>query len=314
MTYKKKSLGQHFLTDQEAAKQIADALEPVPERGSCLEIGPGEGALTRFLLERPELNLCVCELDDRFAERLPKKFPALKDRVLHRDFLTVSESELPPAPMMLVGNFPYNISSQIIFKMLDWKDRIPVMVGMFQREVAQRLCAGPGGRDYGVVSVLAGAWYEAEYLFELPPGSFSPPPKVHSAVIRMIRRERDPMPDEQLFRRIAKTAFHQRRKKLRNALHGLYEDSILQHPFFDFRAEDLSVATYELLAQHWPELPPADQLHGSALAIGSSDEVTHAGARPQGESEPKSVDRLLMESEFGEEDRKKKKKKSGGKK
>jgi len=252
---KKKSLGQHFLTEPGAARRIADALQPLPPGRRCLEIGPGEGALTRHLLARGDLDLYVCELDDRFAVRLPVLFPPLQNRVLHRDMLALDEAELPPAPFALVGNFPYNISSQIIFRMLDWKAHIPIMVGMFQREVAQRLCAGPGSKEYGVISVLAGAWYRAEYLFELPPEAFSPPPKVHSAVIRMVRLERAPMADEEQFRRLVKAAFQQRRKKLRNALHEFYGPEQLALPFFDRRAEDLSGAVYEALAAVWPALP-----------------------------------------------------------
>lgn len=252
---KKKSLGQHFLTEPGAARRIADALQPLSPGNRCLEIGPGEGALTRHLLARGDLELHVCELDDRFAARLPVLFPLLQNRVLHEDFLALNEAALPAAPFVLVGNFPYNISSQIIFRMLDWRTRIPLMVGMFQREVALRLCAGPGSKAYGVISVLAGAWYRAEYLFELPPSAFSPPPKVHSAVIRLHRRERDPLPDEALFRRLVKAAFQQRRKKLRNALQEFYAEEQLALPLFDRRAEDLSGAVYEAMAAAWPALP-----------------------------------------------------------
>ncbi len=255
---KKKSLGQHFLIDADAAARIAASLQPLPPGGRCLEIGPGEGALTRHLLARGDLDLYACELDDRYAAQLPQRFPSLTGRIIHRDVLQLREDELPPAPFALVGNFPYNISSQIVFRMLDWRDRIPMMVGMFQREMAERICSGPGSRDYGIISVLAGAWYDSEYLFELPPSSFSPPPKVHSAVIKLRRRERLPMPDEELFRRLVRTAFQQRRKKLRNALHTMYNPEQLHDPLFDRRAEELPVAVYESMAVAWPEFHPEE--------------------------------------------------------
>jgi 16S rRNA (adenine1518-N6/adenine1519-N6)-dimethyltransferase len=256
MVYKKKSLGQHFLRDSGAAQAVAEALEPLPEGGRCLEIGPGQGALTRWLLLRPGLDLWVCERDDRFAASLPTRFAALSGRVLHRDVLELVPAELPPAPLVLVGNFPYNISSQIVFWMLDKRERFPKMVGMFQREMALRICAGPGSRDYGIISVLVAAWYRAEYLFELPPEAFDPPPKVHSAVIRLERREREPMPDESRFRLLVRTAFQQRRKKLRNALAALYPPGALSHPGFDRRAEELPLEEYEAMARSWPGLPP----------------------------------------------------------
>ena len=255
--YKKKSLGQHFLRDSGAAQAIAEALEPLPEGGRCLEIGPGQGALTQWLLRREGLELWVCERDDRLVPALPLRFPALRGRVLHRDVLELGDADLPPGPLVLVGNFPYNISSQIVFWMLEHRERFPRMVGMFQREMAQRICAGPGSRDYGIISVLAGAWYRAEYLFELAPEAFDPPPRVHSAVIRLERREREPMPDEARFRLLVRTAFQQRRKKLRNALSALYPASALSSPAFDRRAEELPPEEYEALARSWPDLPPA---------------------------------------------------------
>jgi 16S rRNA (adenine1518-N6/adenine1519-N6)-dimethyltransferase len=259
MVYKKKSLGQHFLTDSGAAQAIAEALEPLPEGGRCLEIGPGQGALTRWLLLRPGLQLWVCERDDRFAAALPGRFAALSGRVLHRDVLALREADLPPGPLVLCGNFPYNISSQIVFWMLDHRELFPKMVGMFQREMALRICAGPGSRDYGIISVLVAAWYRAEYLFELPPQAFDPPPKVHSAVIRLERRQREPLPDEGRFRLLVRTAFQQRRKKLRNALAALYPAAALGGPAFDRRAEELAPEEYEAMARSWPELPPADK-------------------------------------------------------
>ncbi len=251
----KKSLGQHLLIDEAAAARTAAALLPLPKGSRVLEIGPGRGALTRHLLSLPAIDLYACELDDGFMAELPVRFPALQGRLLHRDFLELQPGELPPSPFYLSGNFPYNISSQIVFRMLDWKEHIPLMVGMFQREMAQRICSGPGSRDYGVISVLSGAWYRAEYLFELTPEAFRPPPRVHSAVIRMVRRERQAMPNEARFTRLVKTAFLQRRKKLRNALSTEYPASALSHPFFDCRAEQVPVALYEWLAEHWPDLP-----------------------------------------------------------
>lgn len=280
MVYKKKSLGQHFLRDEDAARRIAGALLPFSPAEFVLEIGPGEGALTRHLLALPEIDLRVCELDDRFVRELPGTFHALEGKILHRDFLTLAPDDLPNGSFALTGNFPYNISSQIIFRLLEWKARIPQLVGMFQREVAQRICAGPGGRDYGVLSVLAGAFYEAEYLFELPPEAFDPPPKVHSAVIRMRRRERAPLPDEALFRRLVKAAFLQRRKKLRNALSTWYPESVLALPFFDARAETLSVSTYETLAAAWPDFPESAIPHSMAAQAAGRKDTTPAKGKP----------------------------------
>ncbi len=252
---KKKSLGQHFLRAEDDAARIAAALEPLPEGGRVLEVGPGAGALTVHLLARGDLSLWACEFDDHWAAALPERFPALAGRVLHRDFLRLRPEELPPAPFAVAGNFPYNISSQIVFRILDWRDAVPVAVGMFQREVARRLAAGPGSKEYGVLSVLCAVWYEVEYLFELPPEAFDPPPKVHSAVVRLRRRRREPVPDPEGLRRLVKAAFAMRRKKLRNALKGWASAERLADPLFDRRAEELDPAAYEALAAELS--PPA---------------------------------------------------------
>ena len=245
--YKKKSLGQHFLRDETDSKRIADLLELPKGTDAALEVGPGQGALTQYLIDK-DFELFVSELDDRLIEELPKRFPALEGKVLAGDFLKAPLDMLPDS-FGLIGNFPYNISSQIVMRMVDERKRIPVMVGMFQREVGKRLCAEPGNRDYGVVTVLAQAWYKAEYCFELPPEAFDPPPKVHSAVIRMHRIDREPMANERLFRRVVKAAFSLRRKKLRNALRSVVPESWLEEPLFDRRAESLSVAEYEALTE-----------------------------------------------------------------
>lgn len=241
----KKALGQHFLTDLSIASRIADTIDlPGYDSLPILEIGPGTGVLTRFLLEKGRELKCV-ELDDESVSYLSAVYPRLP--VVEADFLQLDLSDIYPGPFVLTGNYPYNISSQIFFKLLDNKDRIPVCTGMLQREVAERICAAPGSRTRGILSVLLQAWYDCEYLFTVSEHVFNPPPKVKSGVLRLVRNGvTDLGCDEALFKRVVKTAFGQRRKTLRNSLaplippgHPLRED-----PLMSERPERLSVARF----------------------------------------------------------------------
>jgi 16S rRNA (adenine1518-N6/adenine1519-N6)-dimethyltransferase len=236
----KKSLGQHFLTDSSVSERIAAALQN-PQR--LLEVGPGGGALTRHLLKLP-VDLRTVELDTEKVAYLRKTYPGLT--VIEGDILEID----PPfeGPFTLVGNFPYNISSQIVFRVLEWKDRVAAMVGMFQKEVAQRIAAGPGSRTYGILSVLVQTYFTVDYLFEIGPEAFNPPPKVRSAVIRFLPRAEKPniRSEAHLFR-LVKAAFNQRRKMLRNAVRGLFPPDTLTDPIFDKRAEQLSPEDFAAL-------------------------------------------------------------------
>ena len=241
----KKSLGQHFLTDENIARAIADTLDNYPNT-PILEVGPGMGVLTQYLIAKKH-DLTVVELDHESVEYLQEHFPELEGRIVEKDFLKLDLSELFPGDFCVIGNYPYNISSQIFFKILDYKDRIPCCSGMIQKEVAERMAASPGGKTYGILSVLMQAWYEIEYLFTVPEHVFNPPPKVKSAVIRMTRnRVRQLGCDERLFKQVVKTAFNQRRKTLRNSLRNLVgkECEILSEQIFDERPERLSVQQF----------------------------------------------------------------------
>lgn len=217
----KKQLGQHFLTDQEVARRIADTVDACPGL-PILEVGPGMGVLTQYLLTKDRL-VKVVEIDTESVAYLHENMPQLADNILEDDFLRMSlEKTFDGKPFVLTGNYPYNISSQIFFKMLDYRDLIPCCTGMIQREVAQRMAAGPGSRTYGILSVLVQAWYSVEYLFTVDENVFCPPPKVKSAVIRLTRNDVTSLPcDENLFRRVVKTTFNQRRKTLRNNIRPL---------------------------------------------------------------------------------------------
>lgn len=251
----KKSYGQHFLNNERIAERIADSLTLAGQAYErVIEVGPGQGMLTQFLLKKP-FQLLAIEADRDMVLYLGKHFPELKDRIVSGDFLKAPLPELmQEQPFGLIGNFPYNISSQILFKMLENRRYIPEMVGMFQKEVAERVTAGPGSKTYGVISVLLQAFYEGEYLFTVSKGNFSPPPKVQSAVIRLLRKEQQELGcDEQLFRRVAKQAFSQRRKMLRNTMKAFIKgDSLLDDAFFSQRPERLSVADYVKLT-NWIE-------------------------------------------------------------
>jgi 16S rRNA (adenine1518-N6/adenine1519-N6)-dimethyltransferase len=241
----KKSLGQHFLKDENVCRKIIAALLHYP---FCrlLEVGPGGGALTKHLLEIPDLVFYAVEVDDEKVNYLVQTYPSLKERIIHKDFL---EMEMPfEQPFTVVGNFPYNISTQILFKVLDWKDKVECMVGMFQKEVAQRVAADPGNKVYGVTSVLVQAFFSVEYLFDVSEGSFQPPPKVKSGVLRLLpRKEKLSMKSEKEFFLLVKTAFNQRRKTLRNAVKGLFDAAILEDELFNKRAEQLRIEEFAAL-------------------------------------------------------------------
>ncbi|MBQ9462300.1 MAG: 16S rRNA (adenine(1518)-N(6)/adenine(1519)-N(6))-dimethyltransferase RsmA [Bacteroidales bacterium] len=250
----KKSLGQHFLTDLSIARRIVNTLSP-PSSASLtpvLEIGPGMGVLTQYLLQRPDIDLKAVELDGESVDYLLTHFPGMQGRLLQADYLRLDMHRVFPGSYCIVGNFPYNISSQIFFKILDDKDRVPEVVCMIQKEVAERIAEKPGSKTYGILSVLLQAWYDIEYCFTVGPGAFAPPPKVQSAVIRLIRNCRTELGcDEKLFKQVVKTAFNQRRKTLRNALKPLLaerpdKDEV---PFLDLRAERLSVEDFIVLTQ-----------------------------------------------------------------
>lgn len=241
----KKALGQHFLKDFSIAQRIADTLDDYKSM-PVLEIGPGMGMLTRPLLDKGH-DLTVVELDVESVAYLSIHFPELKDRILGEDFLKCDLSKLFPEKFCVIGNYPYNISSQIFFRVLDYKDNIPCCSGMIQKEVAERLASPPGSKAYGILSVLLQAWYDVEYLFTVSEHVFDPPPKVKSAVIRMTRNNVTSLGcDEVLFKRVVKTAFNQRRKTLRNSLRPLIGDRVgqLTDEVFNRRPEQLSVAEF----------------------------------------------------------------------
>lgn len=248
----KKALGQHFLNDINIAKRIADTIEEnkLPENAKqwgnlpVLEVGPGMGVLSQFLLKAGR-EVKAVELDTESVEFLKKVFPDLN--VTEGDFLKMDLDTIFSSDFALIGNYPYNISSQIFFKVLDYKDKIPVVAGMLQKEVAQRICSAPGSKIYGILSVLLQAWYDCQYLFDVSPGVFSPPPKVTSGVIRLVRNNRKELGcDEKLFKNIVKTSFGQRRKTLRNSLASILplNSPIWQDPILARRPETLSVEEF----------------------------------------------------------------------
>lgn len=240
----KKHLGQHFLRDMEVASRIAASL-PLDGRTSVLEIGPGTGVLTQFLLQNPDIDLTAVELDGESVKYLNQHYPQLK--VIEADFLKMDLKSHFSDKFCVIGNFPYNISSQIFFKMLDNKDSIPCLAGMIQKEVAERIAAPAGSKTYGILSVLMQAYYKIEYLFTVGAHVFDPPPKVQSAVIRFTRNEVSQIDcNEQLFKTVVKTAFNQRRKTLRNSLKPIVESGhpMYADPIFDLRPERLDVAAF----------------------------------------------------------------------
>ena len=274
----KKALGQHFLTDQRISQAIVDALEIPGQAGNdgqsldesnvmagstghlmdVLEVGPGMGVLTQYLLQREDIDLKLVEIDGESVEYLITHFPGMQGRLLQADFLTLRLEKIFPERFAVIGNFPYNISSQIFFKILDYRERIPEVVCMIQKEVAERIAEGPGTKTYGILSVLLQAWYDIEYLFSVGSGCFAPPPKVESAVIRLKRNSRTDLGcDESLFKAVVKTAFGQRRKMMRNPLKPLIaakaaregwtdeeKAAFTANPVFERRPETLSVKDF----------------------------------------------------------------------
>ena len=245
----KKNLGQHFLNDLNVAQKIADSLHYEADK-KVLEIGPGMGVLTQFLLKK-ESEVFVVEIDKESVAFLKIHFPQLKNHIIEGDFLKLPLNEIFKKPFKLIGNFPYNISSQILFKALDHKDIIPEITGMFQKEVAERVASKPGNKNYGIISVLLQAYYNIEYLFTVNEDVFTPPPTVKSGVIRLLRKKNQILDcDEKLFKRVVKTAFNQRRKTLRNALKSItLVDEKKAKPFLGLRAEQLSVDNFIQLTQ-----------------------------------------------------------------
>ena len=245
----KKALGQHFLRDLGVAQQIADSLVFSSDRMRVLEVGPGTGVLTQFLLRNPHIELTAVELDRESVDYLTVNFPEL--HLIQGDFLRLDLNVLyPQGEFCIIGNYPYNISSQIFFKVLDYKDRISCCSGMIQKEVAERLAARPGSKAYGILSVLMQAWYNIEYLFTVHEHVFDPPPKVKSAVVRFTRNKRTKLPcNETLFRQVVKTAFNQRRKQMRNSLMPLLGkgNPLLETELFKKRPEQLSVEEFTSL-------------------------------------------------------------------
>jgi 16S rRNA (adenine1518-N6/adenine1519-N6)-dimethyltransferase len=238
----KKSLGQHFLKDERVCERILSAVQNEnPIR--LVEVGPGGGALTKFLLTLKEVDFRAIEVDREKVDYLLNQYPSLKDKLLHESIL---EATLPfTDTFVLVGNFPYNISSQIVFRILDWKEHVTSVIGMFQKEVAQRIVAKEGSKTYGILSVLVQAYYEAFYLFDVAQQAFVPPPQVMSGVLLLKKRIDIPdMKSERLFFLLVKTAFNQRRKMLRNAVRSLFSPEVLEDPIFNQRAEQLSVRQF----------------------------------------------------------------------
>lgn len=250
----KKSYGQHFLNNEEIAKQIADALSQKDSYKKVLEIGPGTGMLTKYLLEK-DFELLVIEADQDMVMYLKKHYPELKDYIISADFLKIDLNLFfKNEPFAIIGNFPYNISSQILFRMLEYRSQVPELVGMFQKEMADRVIAGPGSKTYGIISVLVQAFYNGELILDVDKSFFNPPPKVQSAVIRLTRKENQSLGcDEKLFRQVVKQAFSQRRKMLRNTIKSFIKgDSLLENEFFTKRPEQLSVENFVTLT-NWIE-------------------------------------------------------------
>ena len=244
----KKHLGQHFLRDESKAENIVSFLSPHSKQ--ILEIGPGKGILTQFLFQRRECDVKIIEIDSEAVRHLERIFPDRKRSIIHTDFLTVDLKSVFNGSFSVIGNFPYNISSQILFRLLENKSQVSEIIGMFQKEVAERIVSPPGKKDYGILSVLMQAFYDLEIVMRLDEEYFSPPPKVKSAVVRMNRdNDKKLMSDEKVFFRVVKTAFNQRRKTLRNALSSLIpKDNLGRIPYLELRAEALRWQQFDELA------------------------------------------------------------------
>ncbi len=240
----KKNLGQHFLNDKNIAFNIVDGLLSHSKVEDILEVGPGMGVLTNYLLNATERKIWAAEIDHESILYLQKNYPKLENRLLEKSFLDLNFKDYFQSELIVIGNFPYNISSQIVFKVLDNKELIPMLVGMFQKEVAERLSAKPGGKEYGIISVITQAYYQVDYLFTVHEDVFTPPPKVKSGVIRMTRKSEIPNCNQVLLKTVVKTAFNQRRKKLRNAISifGINDEQL--GLFAGKRAEELSLQDF----------------------------------------------------------------------
>lgn len=261
----KKSYGQHFLKSEEIAERIARSLTRLSDFDHVIEVGPGRGMLTKYLLDQA-YSLIAIEADRDMILYLNKHYPELKERIVSADFLKLDLAQLlPNKSFAIIGNFPYNISSQILFRMLEHREQIPELVGMFQREMGQRVVAPPGNKTYGVISVLVQAYYEGEYLFTVDRSQFNPPPEVQSGVIRLVRKENfDLGCSHKLFRQVVKQSFSQRRKMLRNTMKSFIKGhEILQTEFFQQRPERLSVEDFvwltQQIAQIQKESKPQDE-------------------------------------------------------
>jgi 16S rRNA (adenine1518-N6/adenine1519-N6)-dimethyltransferase len=246
MVRPKKFLGQHFLKDKQTAQRIVDALHLDKEINHVVEIGPGTGVLTQWLVANPKVDLKLIEIDRESVSYLNDNYPELRERIIQGDFLELDLDNLFNENFSVIGNFPYNISSQIFFRILDHRNRVNQVVCMIQKEVAERIVAKEGSKTYGILSVLLQTYYNIEMLFKVPPGVFFPPPKVMSAVIRLERNERKELEcNEEFYRKVVKQAFQNRRKTLRNALKPLnLQASILSLDILDKRAEQLSVQQF----------------------------------------------------------------------
>jgi 16S rRNA (adenine1518-N6/adenine1519-N6)-dimethyltransferase len=247
----KKSYGQHFLTNELYAQQIADALQLTDQYQQVIEIGPGQGMLTKYLLKK-DVDLKVVEADPDMVAYLHTHYPQLDPgNIISANFLRLKLEEVFTGPFAIIGNYPYNISSQILIKTIEYRNQVPEMVGMFQKEVADRIVAGPGSKTYGIIGVLVQAFFHTEYLFSVGSGNFNPPPKVKSAVIRLVRRE-EPLVREELwptFRQTVKLSFGQRRKMLRNTLKGVLSPEEIQHERYQLRPEQISVEALAEIAE-----------------------------------------------------------------
>jgi len=251
MVRPKKYLGQHFLTDPSIAGRIVDALQ-VPSGDTVLEIGPGTGVLTESLLEK-NIRLVLVEIDHESVDHLKQKWPVLEDRILEMDFLKMNIGEYIPGSFHIIGNFPYNISSQIFFRVLEYRQQVPTVVCMLQKEVAMRIASPPGSKEYGILSVLLQAYYNIEMLFTVKPGSFFPPPKVTSGVIRLTRNQTVSLScDEKLFVRVVKTTFNQRRKMIRNSIKSILLNLDSDFELLSKRPEQLGVSEFIELS-NWVE-------------------------------------------------------------
>jgi len=242
----KKSMGQHFLRDENICRKIIDELRK-NSFDNLVEVGPGGGALTKYLMQIHGINFKAVELDEEKVAFLEKTYPDLNGKIIHQSFLDIEKPFIQP--FSVIGNFPYNISTQILFKILEWENSVELVIGMFQKEVAQRVAAPEGSKVYGVTSVLVQAFYDVTYLFDVNENSFVPPPKVKSAVIKLVPKKAPVnIKDRKSFFELVKTAFNQRRKTLRNACKNLFTSEVLQQPVFNKRAEQLSVKDFAQLS------------------------------------------------------------------